>query len=283
MADTRELTNAADDVATAYAQYLLRGAVASTHALHLYEQVIGCVGRRQISPDTLQNSLIGFIATRGSASQTNVVAAARRFVDSLASLGVIDDTYFADLAAVATGDKQARDVRRAHAKQLNTSLASTLSRASAAWFELLGALDEERASFATTYLLDVLRRANPIGFHGDVIELSGPINTKVTTTLTLDNTLAERAVIRCVVGDVRRADGIGPAFIPDLVFAPEAVIVEGADDAELRLSLWLEDAVYTPHSSYVGSLHITRDDAPRLDIPLRITPTPPASPTSSTS
>jgi hypothetical protein len=280
MADTRELTNAADDIVAAYAQYLLRGAVASTHALHLYEQVIGCVARRQITPDMLQTSLITFARGQTHASQTNIAAAATRFVDALASLSVTRDTYFTDLAAVAAGDKPAAEFRRAFAKQLNSSLASTLTRGAAAWFELLGTLDEERGRFAESYLVDALRRANPIGFHGDVVELSGPINTEISTTVTLDNTLPERTVIHCGVSDVRRADGIGPAFIPHLVFAPEAIIVEGANDAELSLSLWLDGAVYAPQSSYVGSLHIMRDDAPRLDIPLRITPTAPAPPTS---
>jgi hypothetical protein len=279
MADPPELTGAGDEVATAFAHYLMRSAVASTHALHLYEQVIGCVGRRQISPDTLHNSLMRFASARSAASQTNVAAAAKRFVDTMASLNVTHDTFFADLTAVATGDKQPRDVRRAYAKQLNTSLATTMTRAAGAWFELLGALDEERGRFAQAYLVDVLRSVNPIGFHGDVVELSGPVNSHVSTSVTLDNTLAERALIHCAVGDIRRADGVGPAFIPDLVFTPEAIIVEGANEAELSLSLWLDDAVYVPQSAYVGSLHITRDDAPRLDIPLRITPTAPTAQT----
>jgi hypothetical protein len=276
MADTRELSIAADDVATAYARYLLRGAVASSHALHLYEQVIGCVGRRQLSPDTLQSSLMDFAVARGPSSQTNVVNAAARFVDALGSLDVTRDTYFSELAAVAAGEKTPADFRRAYAKQSSSSLASLLTRAADAWFELLGALDEERARFAESYLLNVLRAAPPVGFHGDVVELSGPMNTTLTTTITLDNARPERTQLRCAVSDVRRADGIGPAFIPDLVFMPEAIIVEGTQDAQLHLSLWLDGGVFAPQSSYVGSLHIMRDDAPRLDIPLRITPLPPA-------
>ena len=283
MAEIPELINAGDDVATAFAQYLLRSAVASTHALHLYEQVIGCVGRRQISPDTLQSSLMQFATERAATAQTNVAAAAARFIDAIGSLNVTHDTFFADLAAVAAGEKQPRDIRRSHAKQLNTSLAATMTGGATAWFELLGALDEQRGRFAEAYLLDVLRRANPIGFHGDVVELSGPVDSHVTTSLTFDNTLTERALIQCRAGNIRRADGIGPAFIPDLVFTPEAVIVEGASDAELSLTLWLDGAVYAPQSAYVGSLHITRDAAPQLDIPLRITPTAPTAPTLSVS
>jgi hypothetical protein len=278
MADTRDLMNAGDDIGTACAQYLMQSAVASTHAVHLYEQVIGCVARRQISPDTLQRSLMRFTAERAVASQTNVAAAAARFIEALSSLNVTRDTFFTDLVAVASGAKQPREVRRSSTQQLNATLAGTLITGARAWFELLGALDEERGRFAEAYLIDVLRRANPIGFHGDVVELSGPMNSELTTTITLDSTLTAPTMVRCGVSDVRRADGIGPAFMPALVFAPEEIIVEGANDAQLSVSLWLDSTVYHTQSSYVGSLHISREDAPRLDIPLRITPTPSFSP-----
>jgi hypothetical protein len=282
MPNTREFMNAADDVATAYAHYLLRATIASTHALHLYEQAIRCVARRQISADTFQHSLMRVATTRAQSSQTNVAAAAARFIDALTAINathdVTRDTFFADLAAVAAGDKPPGEFRRASTKQLNTTFASALTCGARAWFDLLGALDEERGRFAEEYLVDVLRRANPLGFHGDVVELSGPMNTRLTTTVTLDNTLTDRAVIHCGVSDVRRADGIGPGFAPALVFAPEEIIVEGAEDAQLSVSLWLDSTIYETQSAYVGSLHISRDDAPRLDIPLRITPTPSFSP-----
>ncbi|HEY4133417.1 MAG TPA: hypothetical protein VGM50_22550 [Gemmatimonadaceae bacterium] len=278
MADTRDFLNASDDIATAFAQYLMRATVASTHAMHLYEQVIKCVARRQISPDTLRQSLLRIAMTRAHSSQTNVAAAAGRFVESIATHNVTDTTFYAELAALAAGTKTPGDFRRATNKQFNNTLASALSSGANAWFELLGTLDEERGKFAEEYLVDVLRRANPIGFDGDVVELSGPIDSELSTTLTLDNTLTKRAVIHCGVSDVRRADGVGPAFIPALVFAPEEVIVEGANDAQLSVSLWLDSALYETQSPYVGSLHISRDDAPRLDIPLRITPTPSFSP-----
>jgi hypothetical protein len=278
MPDTRDFTNAADEMATAYAQYVMRTGVASAHPLHLYEQVIRCVARRQLAPDALHSSLMRIAVTRAQSTQTNVAAAVARFIETLASINVTPDTFYANLAALAAGTQTPSDVRRATAKEFNTNLTSTLTCGARAWFDLLGALDEERGRFAEEYLVDVLRRANPIGFHGDVVELSGPMNTRLTTMLTLDNTRDEPTVIRCAVSDVRRADGVGPAFAPALVFTPEEIIVEGAGDAQLSVSLWLDSAVYHTQSPYVGSLHLSRDDAPRLDIPLRITPSPSVSP-----
>ena len=75
------------------------------------------------------------------------------------------------------------------------------------------------------------------------------------------------------MSDVRRADGVGPAFVPDLVMAPDAIILERDRDVGVHLSLWLDDTIYDAQSPYVGTFQIWRNDAPRLDVPLRITPT----------
>lgn len=273
MVDSREFSTAAENVAAACAHYLLQSTVASTHALHLYEQVIACVARRQLSPEALQSSLMRFAQTQSLASQTNVSAAANAFANALASCTAIPDTYFAELAALANGEKTASEARRESTRSLNKSIARDLSHTASAWFAFLGALDEQRGRAAEAYLVDVLRRVNPIGFDGDVVELSGPINTRIETVITFDNALAERTLLRCDVVDVRRADGVGPAFIPALVLSPKEIIVDGDNAAELSLSLWLDADVYATQSPYVGSLHVSRDDAPRLDLPLRITPT----------
>ena len=275
MADSRVFSNAADDTAAAFAHYALRSAGATTHALHLYEQVIECVGRRQISPDALSESLARFAQTHSATVGTNVSTAAERFASELAStlVPVADiEKHFAQLASFAE-EGVPRDHRRTAAKQMNRSVANQLTRAAAAWFEFLGALDEERGRLAERYLLSVVRTVNPIGFDTDVVELTGPLSTTISTVVTLENTRSERASIHCAVSDVRRADGVGPAFVPDLVLAPDAVILERDHEVGVRLSLWLDDTIYDARSQYVGTLQISRDDASRLDVPLRITPT----------
>ena len=47
MADSRVFSGAAEETAMAYVQSLLRTGVASAHALHLNDQLISCVARRQ--------------------------------------------------------------------------------------------------------------------------------------------------------------------------------------------------------------------------------------------
>ncbi len=180
--------------------------------------------------------------------------------------------YYAQLAAVATGETTADAFRRLARKDTARTFAQELSRASRIWFAYLGDLDEERARFADQYLMGALRAVNPVGFDGDVVELAGPVNTMVSTVVTVDNTLAEPTVIRCGVSEVRRADGVGPAFAPALVVAPEDVVLERDAEGSVELSLWLDDAIYDPGTAYIGALRLARDGAPRRDVPLRITP-----------
>jgi hypothetical protein len=283
MADSRVFSGAAEETAMAYVQSLLRTGVAAAHALHLNDQLISCVARRQVSPDSFQRSLARFAQARGADLATDASRTAEAFISGMAAsafLPVDDDetltgaveAYFARLAAVARGETIPNELRRVTSKRLNAAVADELSRAAGVWFEYLGALDEQRGRFAEECLMTVLRSVDPVGFHGDVVEIAGPLNSTISTVVTLDGAGIDRAVVRCDVSDVRRADGVGPAFTPELVLSPEEIVLERAHDAQLSLSLWLDEAIYDQGSPYVGALHITRDGAPRLEIPLRITP-----------
>ena len=59
-----------------------------------------------------------------------------------------------------------------------------------------------------------------------VVQLSSPIGASASAIVSLENTRSERAVIRCMVTDVRRADGVGPAFVPDVVFDPDSLMLD---------------------------------------------------------
>jgi hypothetical protein len=307
MAESRDFSNAASGVSTAYAYYLLRAAAHSVRSLHLYEQVIGCVARRQLSPETLQDSLTRFAHARAGEASMRATAATARFVAGLASSTFVPvdgaatpvdvdaadlpgslerladhaaahnaraiETLLSQLATVAAGEITTDDFRRAIVKRDNRAIAGELSRCAHLWFELLSELDELRAHSAEQYLMGVLRNVNPIGFEKDVVELAGPVNTTISTVVSLENTRRERAVIQCSVSDVRRANGIGPAFMPDVVLTPEELSLDCDGEASVRLSLWLDDAIYEVGSPYVGALHISLADEPQLDLPLRITPT----------
>jgi hypothetical protein len=76
------------------------------------------------------------------------------------------------------------------------------------------------------------------------------------------------------VSDVRRADAIGPAFVPEIVVTPSEIALEADRTANLGVSLWLDDTVFESGARYVGSLHISRDGGERQDVPLSIATMP---------
>jgi hypothetical protein len=82
--------------------------------------------------------------------------------------------------------------------------------------------------------------------------------------------------VRCHVSDVRRADGVDPAFAPDVTFSPEPLELGPGEEARLLLTLRLDEASFVPDAPYVATLHITGHGEPRLEVPLRITATEPA-------
>jgi hypothetical protein len=306
MAESRDFANAATESSTAHALYLLRAATHASRTLQLMEQVVGCVARRQLTPELLRESLIAFIREHGASSTQQTNAAVARFFAGLATSTFLPaerdasppeldrdeldrslqpfasralavnvralDTFVSRLSAVASGEVTPDAFRRSARKDYSRHLSTSLGRAATHWFQLLGDLGQAQAGASEQYLLGVLRQASPVGFDTDVVELTGAVDTTISTTVSLENTLPEPLVLHCAVSDLRRADGIGPAFPSRLVVSPAEIVLERDRSQDVRLSLWLDGAVYEPDASYVGALHVSREGAARVDVPLRVTP-----------
>jgi len=306
MAESREFATAASESSTAYALYAMRAAAHATRNLQLLDQVIACVARRQLAPESLQQSLAAIARTRAPSLEREANLAAARFVAGLMSsaplpvesteqvAGVdpsaIDEslerlgrdvharasaalaTYQSRIDSVAAGEISPDDSRRAVRKDYTRGVSRELVRVSQLWFDLLGDLDHIRSRFTEEYLLDALRRASPIGFDGDQVELTGRLSTRASTIVTLENTRPEPVTLRCAVRDIRRADAVGPAFVPAIVLTPTEVVLDVDRVANIGVSLQLDETIYDADVRYIGAFEISRDGAPRIDIPLTITP-----------
>jgi hypothetical protein len=123
-------------------------------------------------------------------------------------------------------------------------------------------------------LLAVLRSTQPIGYDREVIELAGPIATHATTQLDIENTLERPASLRCSCHEVRRADGIGPAFTPAMTVTPAHQLLDARAEGGIAISIWLDDSQFDAQAMYVGSLSVESDGGTTLRIPLRITTVP---------
>lgn len=235
----------AADPSAALAHHLLRASVRSARTLHLYQQVLGCVARKQLDPEELR-----------AQSVPDPSAAITRFLESVeqALLSAVEQTL---LSAPSSAPEQTR--------------VSALPRYTQLWFTLLDELNDLRADHLDRFLESALAAARPIGFHGDVVDLTAPHGEITSAEVMLENERSERVAIRCAVSDVRRADGIGPAFLPAIDVTPSEIALDADTEAAVRISLRLDESIYAANTPYVGALQILRDGQPHTKVPLRIT------------
>lgn len=182
--------------------------------------------------------------------------------------------YQALLERVASGEVQPGRLQEVSSEYLERRLPELLRRLSSLYFDLLNGLNDLRANYEEEYLEGILSAANRAGQESSfAINLVAPLGETASASLSLANTRDEPAVIRYTVTDVRRADGVGPAFPPKISFTPEVLELQPGQEASLALSLRLDEGDYEPQVLYVGGLQIVRHGEPRLEVPLRITAT----------
>ena len=71
-------------------------------------------------------------------------------------------------------------------------------------------------------------------------------------------------------------DGVGQAFAPKVMIAPEVLELAPGDAATIRLSLPLEPDRFEVDVPYVGFLYVMDEGERRVDLQLRIVATAPA-------
>ncbi|MGH8315273.1 MAG: hypothetical protein ACRETU_09010, partial [Steroidobacterales bacterium] len=133
-------------------------------------------------------------------------------------------TYQSHLDRVAAGDATPQQVQQATTDYFQHHLPEHLRRIGHLYFDLLNDLNAVRAEHEVEYLTGVLATANRAGKDPALaLNLTGPLGASASGSIALANTKDERVLIRCSVTDVRRADGVGPAFAPKLAITPDAL------------------------------------------------------------
>jgi hypothetical protein len=182
--------------------------------------------------------------------------------------------YRAQLDRVAAGETTPSEVQQATSDYLIHQLPNYLQQLAGLYFGLLNGLNDVRAEYEEDYLRGVLATAVPEERQPPlVLSLSGPVGSTTSATLSVTNTTGERASVRHRVSDVRRADGVGPAFDPKVLVAPKTLELGPEEEGVLSLSLPLEAEHYDPDALYIGTLYVTGGADLRVEVQLRITAT----------
>lgn len=284
----------------AYAQYLLRAAQQSTRTHGLYYLVLQRVSRGELSPTMLRDALSAFADRRGRVYGEKLTELSARFFAGLVQIAggasqppppydgadpygwfqrlteyAADvqrrtvQAYQASLDAIAAGNPDGRSPS-AFVEDQTRRTNEQVRALGRLYFDLLGGIAEIGSSVEEEYLQSVLANGSAADEEGSAIELAASIGESTSAVVSVENTRSDRAVVRCMVTDVRRADGIGPSFVPAVTVDPDGLMLDPGQEGSVRLSLMLDAGIYEPGAEYVGAVHIVRHGEPRLDVPLRI-------------
>jgi hypothetical protein len=175
----------------------------------------------------------------------------------------------------AAGDMSPDRVQEASSDYLERRFPEHLRRLGGLYFDVLNGLTDLRAGYEEDFLTGVLAsgegRAQGEPF---VLNLTAPLGETASASLALSNTKDEPSVIRCRASDIRRADGVDPAFAPKITITPESLNLQPGEEASVKLSLRLDEGDYAIGVSYVGTLQITSHGEPSFEVPLQINATP---------
>jgi len=121
-------------------------------------------------------------------------------------------------------------------------------------------------------VLDLPGEAEP----GEVsLDLVGPIGGTASARLAVANNESEPTTLRAVMTDVRRTDGIEPAFDPDVTIRPARFTLSPLAEEAVTVTVRLGAAAFEAGLEYAGTLHVLSPGRAVLAVPVRIRGTVP--------
>jgi hypothetical protein len=220
---------------------------ASVRTFDLFSQVLHCASRGQLTPATIDVTLREFAIARGSEYTNNLTRVAEEFVNGLA--GVMGAPVITE---GPSGDVFARITRL--------------------YFELLTRFTD----LQTTQIEDCLRAlldAAGAGAGSGALALRAPLGGTAASSLIVENSGSEPLLVSCLATAVRRADGVGPAFVPAIELTPLEDTVGPGEELRVTTALSLDPGVYEPDVLYIGALRLMRQQSLHLEVPVHITAT----------
>jgi hypothetical protein len=169
------------------------------------------------------------------------------------------------LDRVASGELDPEVVERTIVERSRQRVSESVTRIAELSVDMLNELDDTTATFGMDYLRSIARRAE----RPDSIELGGRLGESVQVRLLVANDEPVSEAMQCAITDVRREDGVGPAFEPQVTITPARFDLAPGGEVPVACSLLLSD-VYAPDVTYVGEFRVLTDTATVLAIPLRV-------------
>jgi hypothetical protein len=174
------------------------------------------------------------------------------------------------MGKVAAGAVNPADLNAAAEDFHGQHLPQTVHTIVSLFFDLLTGLDETHSEFGIRYLDEVLGLTSDTERAAGTLDVVGLSGGSATTRLAVSNDAATPTALRVVMTDVRRSDGVGPAFEPDVTIVPERLTLAPGTEEEISLTVRLDPAVFEPGPEYAGTVHVLSPGETVLAVPLRI-------------
>ena len=139
-----------------------------------------------------------------------------------------------------------------------------------AYFEFVGEAARIGAIMEREYTDRLLAKLEHARRGGAMLEFRAASGEIAAAELWVENTRTSRTRICARVPELRRADGVGPSFVPPVRVEPGEFALEPSQEASVHVSLRLDADQFTPDALYVGHVHLQRSGEPEVRIPLRV-------------
>jgi hypothetical protein len=276
MATIRNLDVSEGDWESRSSQFALSVALRGGTLAPLLTQLLRCLATGQIRPETLGTALSSLLDDEAATWPKRADDLCRGFLRSLEHEGAaLEDEqrqFLEQLERLARGSVTALDLRREASRSRAPSRKARELRLAGLYYDLMGGLFDLVGAGYERYLRDVLATALPPALAGgDTLELSAGPGELTSARLRIEGDGQRSTVVRCAVTDVRRLDGVGPAFLAPFELVPAVFLLEPGEGLTVEVRVELDVKLFEPDVAYVGSLSITPDAGSARRIPLRLT------------
>jgi len=172
---------------------------------------------------------------------------------------------------VQAGELTPAEVQQVSSEFHAEHLLNSTSRLVELYLDLLTGLEEAHAAFSERYLQSLMGTdhsgaAHPAGAAEIVAVLGQPTSIRFAVT----NTDPGPAVVECTLSEMRRADGVGPAFDPVADTTPRRLELLPEAEATVELRIHADASHFQPGALYDGVFRVASATRTLLELPLRI-------------
>jgi hypothetical protein len=138
------------------------------------------------------------------------------------------------------------------------------------FLELLTRLEDMNSDYGRRYLTTVLGLTRDCEKTGATLQAVAALGQTATARFAIANNSDADATVRCALTDLRRSDGVGPAFEPDATLTPNNFRLPVGAEEVIQLSVRLAECDFEDGPLYTGGVRVLGIGDAVVEIPLNV-------------